>query len=158
MNILAWNCQGINNPTTIQHPRGLISLHKPDILFLSETLATERHILGLAQSFQYQNLSTVPKAGRRGGLCLMWRNHINIRVLFQSQSYIHTLVTPPSPKQPWLCTGIYGPPHTDARIDLWEDFPSIFSNITNSTSWTLLGDFNEIMDQSEKKRWQTGHI
>ncbi|XP_026410856.1 uncharacterized protein LOC113306089 [Papaver somniferum] len=80
----------------------------------------------------------------------MW-NNLNIQVLTQSQSFIHVLVTPPALEQPWLCTGIYGPPHPAARSDFWQDFPIIFPNITNSTSWLLIGDFNEVKNQSEKK-------
>lgn len=61
MSILSRNYQGINNPTTIQHLKGIISLHKPDILFLSETLANERHMSGLAQTLQYQTFPQYPK-------------------------------------------------------------------------------------------------
>lgn len=104
----------------------------------------------LARSLQFQNLTSVPKVGRRGGPCLMW-NNLNIRVLLQSQSYIHVIITPPGPAQSWLCTGIYDPPHPDARTELWQDFPTIFSNTNISTPWLLIGYFNDIMDQSEKK-------
>lgn len=88
----------------------------------------------------------------------MWKNNINIRILKQCQSYIHTLVTPSNQEQPWLCTRLYSPPQTDARIDLWQDFPSIFPDNNNTASWMLIGDFNEIMNQAEKKRWQNGDI
>lgn len=151
MTILAWNCQGSNLSSSIQHLKGLVSLHKPSILFLSETLANEQHMRRLSQTLQFNNYFTVAKIGRQGGLCLMWKDNLNIQIVFHPQNYIHTKVTPPPPNQPWYCTGIHDPPHPDTRKIFWQEFPTIFNNINPSIPWLLLGDYNDVLDQSEKK-------
>lgn len=76
-------------------------------------------------------------------------NEVNVQIILKSQNYIHALATPPAPAQPWLCTSLYSPPHPDPRKIFWEGFPINFPN--TSTPWLLLGDFNKVMDQSEKK-------
>lgn len=66
---------------------------------------------------------------------------------------------PYTPEQPWLCIGIYGPPHPDLRINLWQYyFPSIFNNINPTMPWILLGYLNDILNQLEKKKRKTNNI
>jgi exonuclease III len=39
MKILSWNCRGLSTPSAIPNLRNIAQGHKPDILFLSETLS-----------------------------------------------------------------------------------------------------------------------
>lgn len=148
-----------HKPTTsIQHFKGLVNIHNPSILFLSETLSNDQHIRRLTQFLQFNNYFNIPKIGRRGGLRLVWEDNLNIQILLQSQNYIHTEVTPLLPEQPWFFTGIYGPPHPDIKKNLWQSFPTIFSNINPSTPWLLIGDFNDVLNQSGKKMRKASNI
>lgn len=92
--------------------------------------------------------------GHKGGLCLLWRTNLKISVLVANQSLLHVYIEPVNNSQPWLFTGIYGPPNPQARKNLWNDFNSIVPS--HNHPWLLMGDFNEILNQMEKKGGKTG--
>ncbi|KAG8639407.1 hypothetical protein MANES_14G140364v8 [Manihot esculenta] len=37
MKLLSWNCQGLGNPLTIRHLKGMCASYSPDLLFVMET-------------------------------------------------------------------------------------------------------------------------
>lgn len=54
--------------------------------------------------------------GRRGGLALMWRDHLELLLIKFSLSHIHTCVKNPEESQ-WFFTSIYGHLEKEERID-----------------------------------------
>lgn len=38
MKILSWNCQGLGTPQTVRVLSDLVKVHRPEFLFLSETI------------------------------------------------------------------------------------------------------------------------
>lgn len=79
----------------------------------------------------------------------MWSNNLNVQIILANQSVIHAYINPPTPQSPWLFTGVYGPPQPQARLDLWKDFNNIIP--THNLPCLLMGDFNEVLCQEEKK-------
>jgi hypothetical protein len=52
------------------------------------------------------------------------------------------------PNTPWILSCVYGPPDRRDRIAFWESFSSVGKNFVGS--WLCLGDFNSVLDQTEK--------
>lgn len=90
--------------------------------------------------------------GRSGGLEFLWKNDVDFNVVSYSPYHIHgemRTLGENGDRTDWLLTGVYGHPnssrHKETRDLLW----SLRS--TDSKPWLALGDFNEILQPSEKK-------
>ncbi|KAG2258306.1 hypothetical protein Bca52824_077600 [Brassica carinata] len=81
-----------------------------------------------------------------GGLTLFWRQDIDIQILNQSQNFIDTLISYKG--NVFHTSFIYGEPDQSQRKDFWYFFSAITKD--RDTPWLLTGDFNEIVDNSEK--------
>lgn len=50
--------------------------------------------------------------------------------------------------------GFYGPPHKSKRRPAWEDLNALFNSFAEP--WVCIGDFNIILDDSEKEGGKNG--
>jgi len=55
MIILSWNCRGLGEPRTVPALCDLIRIHKPDIIFLSETLCHANKIVEVRRMVRYES-------------------------------------------------------------------------------------------------------
>ena len=53
--ILSWNCRGIVNGETERALGDLVQIHKPCLIFLSETLAQKHHIDSLTRRIGFKD-------------------------------------------------------------------------------------------------------
>ncbi|KAK4393459.1 hypothetical protein Sango_1816700 [Sesamum angolense] len=90
----------------------------------------------------------VPSRGKSGGLALLWPKQVN--VLLQSFSHHHIDVSIQLLDSPfwWRFTGLYGEPDTGQREITWKLLSRLHDQ--SRREWLCAGDFNEILDQSEK--------
>ncbi|KAL3833012.1 hypothetical protein ACJIZ3_007748 [Penstemon smallii] len=87
MRALAWNCQGLGKPKAGRTLRALLRECKPDILFLSEIKTSKfEMITSLLTTNSLPNHVFVPPLGKAGGLCLAWRNPLNVQITMPSLS------------------------------------------------------------------------
>ena len=49
----------------------------------------------------------------------------------------------------WACSGVYASPVYTSRCQLWDHLKNVRGNIL--MSWAMIGDFNEIILQSEQR-------
>lgn len=59
MNVLCWNCQGIENYWTVQGLKGLIALNLPSVIFLSETRCTVDEMVKICHQLGWHNVFSV---------------------------------------------------------------------------------------------------
>jgi hypothetical protein len=85
--------------------------------------------------------------GRSGGLLLMWKN--DVKVIERSVTNRHIDVTIDSGSV-WRFTGVYGEPDWRYKEQTWTDLRTLFV-CNNLMPWFLVGDFNEILFDSEKE-------
>lgn len=96
---------------------------------------------------QENNLIVPPNSPGGGGLVLSWKKDVELTVLSSSQNFIDTRIT--SKGKSFLATFVYGEPDHTKRNAYWETLANLHPN--QGGPWFLTGDFNELIDNSEKK-------
>lgn len=150
MSIWSWNCQGLGRPQdlTIQRLREMRQHHFPEILFLMETKNCRNVVVDLQVWLGYDRIHVENPRGLSGGLAILWKKSINIEFKFSDKNMIDCLVQ--FGDLSFFLSCIYGEPSTDGRSVVWERLNRI--GVTRKEPWCLVGDFNELRNNSEKIR------
>ena len=91
----------------------------------------------------------VPSEGKSGGLALFWREGLLVEVLDYDQSHIDMVVKGGVSSDWWHFTSFYGSLDTSRRNESWALLKRIRD--MSSSPWLCMGDFNEIVCESEKE-------
>ncbi|KAL7099646.1 hypothetical protein ACP275_09G098200 [Erythranthe tilingii] len=150
MKIIAWNCQGLAQPKAVRALKQLLSSSSPDLLFLSEVKTSSTHSISKAlSSCSLVNQVFVPPVGLAGGLCLAWTSNLSVNITLQNNFLINAFVSCDPSLPFWQFTGIYCPCSSLGKQTFWNLLHSIH-DVTDGP-WLLMGDFNSVLSQSEKK-------
>ncbi|KAL0396908.1 UNVERIFIED_CONTAM: putative mitochondrial protein [Sesamum calycinum] len=89
-----------------------------------------------------------PKS-RSGGLALLWHKSLSVQLQSFGHHHIDATVYPESETEAWRFTGFYGFADVACRQRSWD----LLSTLKNQSrrAWLIAGDFNEILDDSEKR-------
>lgn len=87
--------------------------------------------------------------GKSGGLCLMWKDGIDIQIIDMQFNMINCIVTLDARVSPYLLSCLYGAVNLIDRNQQWSHLSNISHNYR--TSWVILGDFNFILNNDEKE-------
>ena len=120
--------------------------HLPDFLFLLETKNSSDHVEGFKRSLGFDHSFLVDPVGLSGGLALFWRNSHEVEILSSSDRIIDARV-----KQRdlvYFISFVYGDPVRHKRQIVWDNLKTI--GLNRNAGWCLVGDFNELMNSSEK--------
>lgn len=130
--------------------RRLREIHKdvsPDLFFLMETKNQNEKVLKSIQGLGYTETKLIPPhSPGGGGLALPWNSDIHVQILTESQNFIDTLIE--AEGRSFYATFVYGEPDKTKRKEIWISLSSLGQN--RSAPWLLTGDFNDIIDLSEK--------
>jgi hypothetical protein len=148
MNCLARNCRGLGNPRTVQEIARLVRAQDPSVVFLIETWQDDGPLERLRCQLQFANKFVVKSKNKGGGLCLLWKNEMKLRVQSFSHSHIDAFVSENQPDA-WHLTGFYGAPETHLREESWTLLQRL--NSQSALPWCCLGDFNELVRVEEKQ-------
>lgn len=153
MSLLAWNCRGVGNPATVQVLVDLIHDKRPKIVFLIETLIDKNKFQPIKMKLGFNGLFTVDNRGHSGGLALLWKDDTEVTITGFSRNHIDATVSLEGANK-WRFTGFYGHPKRSRRHQSWK----LLKHLANLSSlpWPLMGDFNDLLSQSEK-RGKTPH-
>lgn len=128
----------------------LREIHKkisPDVLFLMETKNPSEFVLQHLEWMGYaSNFLVPPLSPGSGGLALFWKQNIEIEIVSSCQHFINTKVT--AKGKSFFSTFLYGEPDRSKRIQVWNQIQEFAGD--RSTPWFLTGDFNDIINSSEK--------
>lgn len=97
------------------------------------------------RSLGYDHHFLVSPVGLSGGLALFWRDSHTVYVLYSDNRLIDRRVKVGSTT--FFMTFVYGDPVRQRRRVVWDKLTNI--NISRDTALFLVGDFNEIMNNSE---------
>lgn len=89
----------------------------------------------------------VSRVGLSGGLALMWKAGVSVKLLSLSPGYIDSFVEMPG-LEGFYFTGFYGNLEASLRKFSWELLRRLSK--PTSTTWLVCGDFNEIISSDEK--------
>lgn len=123
-------------------------------MFLMETKNNDEFIKTKLHTLHYPHYFSIPLAGTGGGLALLWKDNINIEILESSPNIIDTKVSFKGSYS--FVSFVYGAPAVENRTTFWENVSRIGEG--RDLPWLLSGDFNEILNNSEKEggplRWE----
>ncbi|KAL0434725.1 UNVERIFIED_CONTAM: hypothetical protein Sradi_0180400 [Sesamum radiatum] len=149
MKIIAWNCRGLARPAARRMLRDLHT-HKPDIIFLCEIKTA--HTDKISSILLNANLSCsdfVSAFNKAGGLCLAWNPSITVNVVLKSPWLINALIFLNADPWPWQFTGVHCPAVTSLKPLFWQSISDICSSFDEP--WLIMGDFNAVLSQDEKR-------
>ena len=137
----------MGNPITVQRLTDLTKKCSPDIIFIFETKNQDEMVMSKLDTLRYEkHFLLSPDSPASGGLALLWKSDVEIQILATTRNFIDTLVSFKGTS--FHATFVYGAPGIAKRQAVWNLLSDIAS--TRSTPWFLTGDFNEIIDNSEK--------
>ena len=67
MKIICWNTQGVKKPQALQEVKFLTRTHKPDLIFLLETLVNETNIFRILPKMGFESYDFVSAVNHSGG-------------------------------------------------------------------------------------------
>ncbi|XP_038688711.1 uncharacterized protein LOC119987879 [Tripterygium wilfordii] len=148
MKILAWNCLGLGNSRSVQALNHLVQRYNPHIIFLIETRLSIRKMEVAARKAGFVGCIATSGVDGSTGLALLWREGFSVQLKSFSNSHIDGLTHCVGETVSWRLTGFYGSPIYQKRINSWNLLRRLRD--CSSLPWLVLGDFNEILDSSEK--------
>ncbi|CAA7061572.1 unnamed protein product [Microthlaspi erraticum] len=112
-----------------------------------ETKNSNAFVLKELNCLNYDHIALVPPYARGGGgLALLWKKEVELKIMYQCDNFIDTEVR--FQGKTFMATFVYGEPEKSNRKEVWQEIQRKTTN--RETPWFLTGDFNEILDNSEK--------
>ncbi|KAK6123029.1 hypothetical protein DH2020_043225 [Rehmannia glutinosa] len=140
--------QGLGHPWAVRAFGEILQEQKPDMVFLMETKLKNSQVNRLKERFNFFGIS-IAATGKSGGLALLWKKDIRVDIQTYSRNHIDPIIFMDSDSPPWRFTGCYGEPIQTQRHKTWSLLTWLSTKST--IPWLCLGDFNEILHESEKQ-------
>lgn len=119
------------------------------------TKRQDEDVFKMYRGTEFTNHFTVPPVGLSGGLALSWKDCVTLEIMFASANVIDTRVT--FNNKSFFVSYIYGAPQRENRAAFWQTLSDIGAQ-RGEEAWLLTGDFNDLLDNSEKVggplRWE----
>jgi hypothetical protein len=149
MKILCLNCRGLGRSEAVQELRSLVQLHRPWLVFLSETRFFYDRVDVLRRSLGFANGLGVGSFGRGGGLALFWSRDIGVKLQSCDKLHIDVAILDPGTQTTiWRFTGFYGESRRELRYRSWDCLK--YLNTQSDLPWLCASDFNEVLEDNEQ--------
>jgi hypothetical protein len=127
----------------------MVKEKKPTLLFLMETKSRQPKMETIRVKLGFDGLFVVNPVGRSGGLALLWRDGDDLRIQNFTRRHINAEVRIAESDRWWHLTCFYGHPIPSKRHESW----ALLHHLQHFCpgAWLCVGDFNEIVEQSEKQ-------
>lgn len=96
----------------------------------------------------YDRLCTVDPVYIGGGMALFWKNIVDVNILYADKNILDVQIIYEDKQFHLSC--VYGNPILNLRHIVWERLTRF--GVNRKSSWCIFGDFNEILNNSEKIR------
>ncbi|KAH7848623.1 hypothetical protein Vadar_005240 [Vaccinium darrowii] len=94
-------------------------------------------------------LQIVDPIGTAGGLVVLWRQDLKVRLVRKSSFFIELLITDEDLGHEWHLINLYASTHDGIRKGQWEEL--LRYRQQSSAEWVLWGDFNDLLWEDEKQ-------
>ena len=125
-----------------------MSTKRLKIVFLMEVKVGKAYIERIKNKLQFEGMFSIESVRRGGGLALLWKEEEWVKLVSYSTNHVDVEVTI-SGMATWRLTRFYGMPKRSRRRDSWNLLRTLSSR--SSFLWCCIGDFNDLLAQSEKK-------
>ena len=119
----------------------------PSILCLVETQLSKSRVEGLRFTLGFDFSFGVSSSGRSGGICIFWKNSLDISIKNFSQYHVDAWVKEPQ-KDQWRLSCFYGEANRSLWYKTWDMMTRLRGESTSP--WLCIGDFNEILRKEEQ--------
>jgi hypothetical protein len=144
-----WNCRGAASPAFYRNCKQYVDKYKPNLIVIMESRTSPSNLQRTFQLLGFDGYQFADTNGYAGGIIVAWKKEeISVDTLITHFQFLHLKVTLQGGKT-FFFTPVYASPQEEARSDLWSELINISRTLDGE--WLIAGDFNDIMNQSEKK-------
>lgn len=113
MKLMAWNCRGLGETSTVSQLKEYIRFHLLDVIFLCETKQSRGFIGTVCKKLKFGNrwVASDP-VGRKENELVAWKEHVNILSFWQNEFSIELQVEINGGKEAFWAVFVYA--STDA--------------------------------------------
>lgn len=148
MTCITWNGRCLAAATINRELNDLIKGHRLATVFLMETIACKQRVERVRRNFLFQHGFCVEANGILGGLSLLWNDYYKIQILGLCWNFIHATLQERRSGHTFEITFVYKNPTFAQRRTLLQKLSRL--KPSGGGPWCLMGDFNEMLHNSEK--------
>lgn len=149
LKIIYWNFRGAGSQRCSSILNDLIRLHSLDMLILAEPKVSGSKAEEAIGRINMPSLERIDAEGKSGGLWVLSRNNnFKVEVLKVGYSFIHLSIKREECLE-MICTAVYIYPQTTRKKLCVDNIKDLARGVT--TPWCIIGDFNEILNEEEKR-------
>ncbi|KAM1309506.1 hypothetical protein ACFX13_006340 [Malus domestica] len=124
-------------------------LHTPDIVILLETKNRSSRYVFLKKRLGMDFMHAVEPRGIVGGMCIFWRNYDLVMLVKYSAFFIEVGISDKLKDEEWRLFAVYASTDDKKRRDQWRILSQRLG--VAEVKCIVIGDFNDILDDSEKE-------
>ncbi|XVE93925.1 hypothetical protein REPUB_Repub01dG0236100 [Reevesia pubescens] len=132
-----------------RYVKELIIVNKVDLLIIVEPRISGETADKVIKQLGFDGFAKVDAVGFSGGIWVLWKNSIGTVQVIAKESQILTVIINGAMGKKWGLSAIYASPTPLNRTLLWS-YLKTFDAFDNMP-WVLIGDFNQICTDSEKR-------
>ena len=152
--ICVWSVRGAGKKGFVRTIVDLRRIHQCQILAIFEPRISGDKALRVINKLGFSNSFVVDAEGFSGGIWLLWNiTSVKLHVIASSRHSVTALVD--DNRKPWVLTVVYANPCVTTRRALWNYLDAIRNCF--QLPWLVAGDFNEIVNSSEKRGGRFHH-
>lgn len=149
LKVMYWNCRGAGSQRCTSILNDMIKLHCLDLLVIAKPKISGKKAKETIKRINMQCLERLEADGRSGGLWVFTRNNnVRIEVIKVGFSFIHLFIKGEEGPE-MACTAVYIYPQSARKRCCFDSIKALARDIR--IPWFIIGDFNEIMNENEKK-------
>ncbi|XP_056692237.1 uncharacterized protein [Spinacia oleracea] len=149
MKICMWNVRGACRDLFKAHAKEIVNSQHPDIFIFLETKSDASRGRDVMNYLNYDACRTIRPVDKRGGIWVFWKKTVDLIEFDAENNHFHSLFRFKNLGKEALVTGMHAPSTSAARHKYWRNMQADLP--PPNTSWLVLGDLNEVTNQSEKK-------
>jgi exonuclease III len=152
MKVLSWNIRGLNSKGKQRHLKEKLQAEKPQVMLLQKTKVSGQKLQLIMQSLKLQyEVMTIDSAATSEGIAVLWNEaEVSAEGWIACPRILSAIFRQIGSETRILISVVYGPPIPGERSDFIKSIRTL-STMHQEKYWLLRGDFNMILNLSEKK-------
>lgn len=155
-----WNVRGLNKTSKHSVIKKWVAEQNFQFGCLIETRVKENKVQRLrSKLFNDWSILTNYEYNRRGRIWVLWRGDVRLTPVYKSGQLITCSVKLVDHVDEFFCSFVYASNFAEERKELWKELQAhVDSPLIRSKPWSIMGDFNEILDVEEHSNVENNPI